>query len=548
MRPECDGGIQNTKSHRWQEAEERDLDRRRSRLMFLSEAAEKRGANVSSMMKSEKREAAKQKDFDDPHVVCLNPNSDVYPCGSMVMSSKSERKILTISEITARIKAMLESEFSSVWVEGEISNFTRAASGHLYFTLKDESAQLRCVCFRAHARGIRFNLEDGLKVVARGSLSIYDRRGEYQLYVEVMEPVGVGALQLAFEQLKAKLQAEGLFDPSRKKPLPLYPKTVGVVTSPTGAAIRDILRILKRRNEALNILIYPAKVQGEGAAEEIAEGIRFFSAERNVDVLIVGRGGGSIEDLWAFNEETVARAIAASKIAVISAVGHEIDFTIADFVADLRAPTPSAAAELVSAAKEEIQNRVSRLFDQMENAFSLLLNRSRRRLLELTGSRGFSVAQGALQEIRQLFDELVYKLTGNEKNLLLAWRGQFEIVHNRLAFFDLKNQIRMAGFQLGQVERQVRAEFEKFRVFSRNKLQMLSGQLDSLSPLRVLERGYAIVKTSEGIVVKDANQVQIGSRILVQLSRGDLQARVTASSATPPLEFGRKQAAFNFNE
>lgn len=463
------------------------------------------------------------------------------------MNASSERKILTISEITGRIKGLLESEFRSLWVEGEVSNFRRASSGHLYFTLKDENAQLRCVCFRSYARSVRFGLEDGLKVVARGNLSIYERRGEYQLYVEVMEPVGIGALQLAFEQLKAKLQAEGLFDVERKKPLPLYPQTVGVVTSPTGAAIRDILRILKRRHESLHVLIYPAKVQGDGAAKEIVEGIQYFNRAQNVDVLIVGRGGGSIEDLWAFNEEIVARAIATSEIPIISAVGHEIDFTIADFVADLRAPTPSTAAEIVSAAKEEILKEVARLFGQIENCLTLQLNRSRRRLLELTGSRGFSVARSKLQEFRQWFDELTYKLTHGEEKLLSDLQSHFRLAWNRLQFFDLKKQIRLGELRLSQDETHIQTAFQRQLSEARNALLIFTGKLDSLSPLRVLERGYAIVKTAKGSIVKDASQVTVGASLAIQLSKGDLKARVTDSSALGPLEFGKKQPLLNFD-
>ena len=264
------------------------------------------------------------------------------------------RRIYSVAELSLEIRNLLERQFPDVWVTGEVSNLRAAGSGHLYFTLKDETAQLRAVCFRNQARYLKFKPQDGLAVIARGRLSVYEARGEYQLYVEFLEPAGLGALQLAFEQLKQKLAAEGLFDPARKKPLPMLPRVIGVVTSPTGAVIRDILRILHRRFRNINVLIYPVKVQGEGAAQEIAQGIEYFNRQAPVDVMIVARGGGSLEDLWAFNEEVVARAIAASKIPVISAVGHETDFTIADFVADLRAPTPSAAAELVVRRKQDL--------------------------------------------------------------------------------------------------------------------------------------------------------------------------------------------------
>ncbi len=258
-----------------------------------------------------------------------------------------ERKVWTVSELNARIRELLSAAFANVWIEGEISNFREAQSGHLYFTLKDESAQIRCVCFRNSAIRLKFRPEDGLHARLRGSISVYDARGEYQVYVEHIEPVGLGALQLAFEQLKKKLDAEGLFHADRKKPLPMLPGRIGVITSPRAAALRDILRILRRRFPNARVLIYPVRVQGDGAAEDIVRALTFFSARAAADVLILARGGGSLEDLWPFNEEKVARAIAASLIPIVSAVGHETDFTIADFVADVRASTPSAAAEIV---------------------------------------------------------------------------------------------------------------------------------------------------------------------------------------------------------
>jgi exodeoxyribonuclease VII large subunit len=272
-----------------------------------------------------------------------------------------ERAVLTVSALTIELRAVLEERFPAVWVEGEISNFRLYGSGHAYFTLKDAEAQLRCVLFRNRGRRIKFEPADGLHVMAFGSVEVYAQRGEYQLVVELLEPKGLGALQLAFEQLKARLTLEGLFDPARKRELPRFPRKIGIVTSPSGAAIRDMLRVIGRRFGELHIVIAPAKVQGEGAAEEIAQGLRDLNALGDVDVIIVGRGGGSLEDLWAFNEEVVARAICASKAPVISAVGHEVDFTIADFVADLRAPTPSAAAELVVREKQAVVDALDEL-------------------------------------------------------------------------------------------------------------------------------------------------------------------------------------------
>ena len=317
------------------------------------------------------------------------------------------RKIYSVSELSQEIRDLFESRFPNVWVTGEVSNLRAAGSGHLYFTLKDDAAQLRAVCFRNQARYLKFKPQDGLAVIARGRLSIYEARGEYQLYVEFLEPAGLGALQLAFEQLKQKLAAEGLFDPARKKPLPTLPHVIGVVTSPTGAVIQDILRVLHRRFRNVNVLIYPVKVQGEGAAQEIAQGIEHFNHKTPVDVLIVARGGGSMEDLWAFNEEVVARAIATSAIPVISAVGHETDFTIADFVADLRAPTPSAAAELVVHRKQDFVSELDDHRRHVTQMIRLKLSEARQALTELRMNRVFQTLAAHVAERSQRVDDCV---------------------------------------------------------------------------------------------------------------------------------------------
>ncbi|OGP68960.1 MAG: exodeoxyribonuclease VII large subunit, partial [Deltaproteobacteria bacterium RBG_13_53_10] len=285
----------------------------------------------------------------------------------------SFRYILTVTELTREIKDILESRFSEIWIEGEISNLRIPPSGHVYFTLKDDSSQIRAVLFRMQSRSLRFLPEDGLLVVCRGRVSLYERRGEYQLYVEEMEPKGIGALQLAFLQLKEKLEKEGLFDPARKRTIPMVPRQIGIVTSPTGAVIRDILHIVHRRFENVSILLYPARVQGEGAAQEIVDGLEYFNEFTEVDVIILARGGGSLEDLCAFNEESVARAIYRSKIPVISAVGHETDYTISDFVADLRAPTPSAAAEMVVRDKRETRQILRHMQDRLESEMRQIL-------------------------------------------------------------------------------------------------------------------------------------------------------------------------------
>ncbi|MGB7082357.1 MAG: exodeoxyribonuclease VII large subunit, partial [Candidatus Acidiferrales bacterium] len=300
-----------------------------------------------------------------------------------------EKHVWRVCELTLRLCDVLEAEFPDVWVEGEISNFRAAQSGHLYFTLKDEKAQIRCVCFRDQVRGLRFRPEDGLKVTVRGGVSVYESRGEYQIYVSHVEPVGLGALQLAFEQLKKKLEAEGLFDAERKKPLPALPRRIGIVSSPQGAAIRDIVRVLRRRFPNLHVMLFPVKVQGDGAAEEIVRAIRHFNRAEMVDVMIVARGGGSLEDLWAFNEEIVARAIAASEIPIITGIGHETDTTIADFAADMRAPTPSAAAEIVVRTRAEFEKHIVECTRELAQHMRYFFSERRHVLRDLATHRAF---------------------------------------------------------------------------------------------------------------------------------------------------------------
>jgi exodeoxyribonuclease VII large subunit len=321
-----------------------------------------------------------------------------------------ERRVLRISELVGELRGQLEPHFRDVWIQGEISNLRRPGSGHLYFTLKDDEAQISAVCFRLRSRYLKFEPEDGMDVVVRGSVTVYPARGQLQVMVEHMEPLGRGALQVAFEQLKARLDAEGLFDPAHKKKLPLLPVRIGVVTSPTGAAIQDILRVLKRRNDRVGVLLYPARVQGREAAREIAAGIAHLDARSDVDAIIVGRGGGSLEDLWPFNEEVVARAIFKAAKPIISAVGHEIDFTIADFVADLRAPTPSAAAEIVCGRREELQSRVRQLTRRGVQAARFQAHRHRGRYERLVRSRGFIDAESRVRFLIQRLDEVRVRL------------------------------------------------------------------------------------------------------------------------------------------
>jgi len=372
-------------------------------------------------------------------------------------------KIFTVSELTRNVRALLEGHFPEVWVSGEISNFRSPSSGHFYFTLKDEQAQLASVMFRGANSQIPFKLEDGLEVICHGRITVYETRGQYQIVVDHCEPKGIGALQLAFEQLKKKLSEEGLFDAKNKKPLPFLPKKIGVVTSPTGAAIRDILKVLHQRFESTNVLLIPVRVQGEGAAEEVAEAIFLLNKRDDIDVMIVGRGGGSMEDLWAFNEEVVARAIFASKIPVVSAVGHEIDFTIADFVADVRAPTPSAAAEIVVPRRRDLLEHIEELKQQL---FKSPLRR---------------------------FPDLLMRLDDLRGRLQFGWQ----------VFWDKRSQ----------------------------NLKKLLSNLDHLSPLHILSKGYSVVrKVGSPKALKSSKGLKKGDDLQVTFHEGDCIAKVMGPS------------------
>src|SRR5271154_5398938 len=364
-----------------------------------------------------------------------------------------ERRTWKVSELTARIRELLESALPEVWVEGEVSNCHMAQSGHCYFTLKDAKSQIRCVCFRDQMRGMKFKPEDGLHITVRGALSVYDARGEYQIYVTLIEPVGLGALQLAFEQLKKKLELAGLFGAARKKPLPVLPRCIGVVTSPTGAAIRDILRVLKRRFPNAHVRIYPVKVQGEGAAKEIAAGVTYFNRARFSDVIIVARGGGSLEDLWAFNEEVVARAIAASEIPVITGIGHEADFTIADFVADLRAPTPSAAAELVVRSRQEFERFIAEHQRHLVQLIRYWISQRRHRVRDLETHRGFRQLEILVRRRRQQVDELSSSLAIGLRLRLGVTRQRLTKASARIGSFDLRGRALVVSRRIEQCRR-----------------------------------------------------------------------------------------------
>ncbi len=392
--------------------------------------------------------------------------------------------IVTVTQLTSMLKNLLEGSFPDVWVEGEISNLSIPQSGHAYFTLKDEQSQIRAILFRSSQRFLKFTLQHGMQIICRGRVSVYEPRGEYQLIVDYIEPKGAGALQLAFEQLKERLEKEGLFDLNHKKPLPVLPRCIGIITSPTGAAIRDILRVIKRRHPKMRILVYPIPVQGVDAAPAIVEALRYFNRERNVDVLIVGRGGGSLEDLWAFNEERVARAIYDSRIPVISAVGHETDYTIADFVSDVRAPTPSAAAEIVVKSQESLQEGIqaleSRLKRSMKHALDLLRSNLREHVRLLSDPRR------RLEQYTQRVDDLAHRMV-----------------------LELRHHLRREKARLGGV----------------------AEALEHLNPLGILSRGYSITKKHpDGKIVKDARGIRPGDVIQTTLHRGEIVSRVERSN------------------
>jgi exodeoxyribonuclease VII large subunit len=431
------------------------------------------------------------------------------------------RYILTVSELTQEIKDILELKFPDIWVEGEISNLRIPPSGHIYFTLKDDFSQIRAVLFKIQARTLRFVLEDGLHVICRGRVSVYERRGEYQLILEEVEPKGIGALQLAFLQLKDRLEKEGLFDSARKKPIPMIPQTIGIVTSPTGAVIRDMLHIIHRRFENIHILLHPVRVQGEGASLEIAKAIEDFNKWMNVDVIIVGRGGGSLEDLWSFNEEIVARAIYHSKIPIVSAVGHETDYTISDFVADLRAPTPSAAAELVVRDKREVKNTLRYLEGRLESEILRVLQENRTDLSHLR-----KILMDPRKKIEEYFlrvDDLVNRfriLTSwilkrkRERSLHLSERLYLQNPIQRVK--NLRLIISETGKHLGQTMR--------YSVdIQRQKVEGIFGKLSSLSPLSILQRGYSITRRLPSLqILRDVAHIREGDKVEVRLHKGTL--------------------------
>ena len=437
----------------------------------------------------------------------------------------SSRPILTVSQLTAEIKTLLERNFDHLWVEGEVSNLRLPGSGHLYFTLKDESAQIRAVMFRTQNRLLKFQLEDGLQVVGYGRLTVYEPRGEYQIVLDYLEPKGLGALQLAFDQLKEKLSREGLFDPARKKPLPPLPQKIGIVTSPTGAAIRDILQIIDRRFANVHILLYPVRVQGVGAAQEIARAIDELGQWPGLDVMIVGRGGGSLEDLWAFNEEPVARAIHRSPVPVVSAVGHEIDFTIADFVADLRAPTPSAAAELVVRNKVELVQTLESLARRLSQTVRMKLESRQVRLSSLVYRLADPRKRVSDQRLR--LDDLSSRLATSIQQSLGRRIDRFRMKVESLTLLHPGKRVTDYSHRLSQIHRRLAVAGRSSMRFYRQRVEVAAGRLQSLSPLAVLERGYGIARVLPSReIIRDASRLKADDRVNVKVHRGDFVARV----------------------
>jgi exodeoxyribonuclease VII large subunit len=453
-----------------------------------------------------------------------------------------DRRIWTVGALVAAVRTHIEREYSDCWVEGEISNLRSPDSGHLYFTLKEASAQVRVVMFRSSARLLRFRPENGLHATVRGRITVYEERGELQISAEFMEPQGAGALQLAFEQLKARLQAEGLFEASRKKPIPPLPQRIGIITSPQGAALRDILNILARRHHSANVLIYPAQVQGDAAAGEVIAALRYFRGLSGalsanelrgkadcVDVIIIARGGGSAEDLAAFNHEGLARAVAEMNIPVISAIGHETDFTIVDFVADLRAPTPSAAAEVVIRSRQEIEAHASEIDRRLAQSVRYRLLMARQQLMEVTQHGAFRALMDRIHRAQQTVDDRRFRLEKAERQLLERHRRRLEGASAAIRHYDARQRLAFIRRHLESSVASLAAATRARILASRAMLSRQTASLEALSPLAILNRGYALVFDSAGQLVKDAARLTPGDDLTARLARGRVRARVTAT-------------------
>lgn len=441
-----------------------------------------------------------------------------------------QRRIWKVSEVAGELRAKVERAFADLWIEGEISDLRPAASGHTYFTLKDESAQLSAVLFRRQATLLRFRPENGLHILLRGKLSVFEQRGQVQIVADHLEPVGAGSLQIAFEQIKRQLQREGLFDTARKRPLPAFPRSVGIVTSPSGAVIRDFLNIINRRHAALEVLLYPALVQGDFAAAEVTAGIAYFNRSREVDVIVIARGGGSLEDLAPFNTESLARAIAASELPVVSAVGHETDFTIADFTADLRAPTPSAAAELITAAQHKIEERLEELSQRLIRSTRYAVMQARERFGRYSAPAALARMRESLSRRQQRVDELAFRMEA-------AWRRRSQTLSQRLQELaasvlrhDVRHRFALVRERLEALTARLLRAQDASRSSRRAQLEALQKQLVSLSPLGVLSRGYALVFDESGALITRAAGAQPGQLLTTRLARGSVESRVTKTS------------------
>jgi exodeoxyribonuclease VII large subunit len=436
--------------------------------------------------------------------------------------------VYSVGELNAKIRDLLENELLNVWVEGEISNGRVWNTGHMYFTLKDSGSQIKAVMFRSALGYLKFKPQDGMKVVARGKVSVYDPKGEYQIICEHLEPKGLGALQQAFEQLKRKLQAEGLFDAARKRQLPALPRRIGIVTSLDGAALRDIVRVLRRRYPNAHLVLSPTRVQGEGAGREVAHAIRKIERIEGVDVVILARGGGSLEDLWAFNEEVLARVIAACKVPIISGVGHETDFTIADFVADLRAPTPSAAAELVVKRKDEFFGHIDRIGERLDAAIHHRLRRLETRLHLLEARPGFAGYRGRIAVRGRHVAELAGSLRQCMNQSLARRSRRHEQLRRSLDTFDPRHRLAAVRMRLAARDGQLQAMMRRRVALMQSRFAALAARVDGLSPLAVLGRGYSVTwDASRTRIIRDAATLGTDDEVSVTLERGRFDARVT---------------------
>jgi len=465
---------------------------------------------------------------DDPGSAQGTPAASAPP-----PEEPATRRIYTVAQLTARIRTLLEQQFFEIWVEGELSGCRVWNNGHMYFTLKGAGAQIKGVMFRSSLRLLRFKPQDGLRVVARGRISVYDPKGEYQIACEHMEPEGLGARQLAFDQLKERLTAEGLFLAQRKRALPALPRKIGVVTSLDGAAVRDIIHVLRRRYANAHIVIRPTRVQGDGAALDVARGMAAIARVKGVDVVIVGRGGGSIEDLWTFNEEVVARAIAGCPVPTIAAVGHETDFTIADFVADVRAPTPSAAAEMVVSRKDDFCARIDRLSQRVASAMAARVHRLESRLRALEARPGYGGARGRLAMRGRHAADLTHELRRAIRTRVAARERAYQSLRLKLETFDLRRRLGQVRTRLAGADGRLGSALDRRRHAHDARLRSAVARLESLSPLAVLGRGYAVCWNEDRTrIIRDFAAVAAGDRVRVTLERGELDCDVRGGSAS----------------